>query len=558
MMSIADQKRGADEYVVYDKMLRLVVGRVLFVLLLVLASFWRAGGFADLARGEDSPDGLLLVFSAIFAFSIVYIICLRFVPAPLWQVRAQFAVDLIAITWLVTQTGDIISPYVTLYVVLISVAGFFLGKTETLVLAIVCAVAFTALSVLASNSLINSAAGEQPGSRILQIVGVNDVAILLVGLLAARLSERRRLSEELKHSEESFADLHLLHERMVESIGSGLVTTDLSGRIYAFNRAAEAITDVRVSDALGRSVDEVLGRSIGAEVERCLESAKGGTPIDINFEAGFQNGTGPPRVTASCSIAPLLGRSGNTTGLIITLLDVTHMRELEESVRHSDRLAAVGRMAAGLAHEIRNPLGSMSSALQFLQERPGRPADESNLMDIVLRESDRMNNIITNFLAFARPASNGPTLQHEVIDVSTSLSDCVALIKHSPESTPSHEFAVDAEDGLQIEGDETQLKQVCWNLARNAIEAMPNGGKLTVSAFSEAGSVVVLFSDTGVGMEREMVGRVFEPFVSGSGGMGLGLSIVHRIVQEHGGRISVDSVPGRGTTVRVEFSQKQI
>ena len=557
MMSIAGQRRYADEYAVYDKAIRLVIGRISLVLLLLLASFWRTGGFAELSLGEDSPDGLLLLFAAVFAFSIIYVLGLRFAPAPLWQVRIQFAVDVVAITWLVVHTGDIISPYVTLYIVLISVAGFFLGKTETLVLAMVCAIAFTALSVLASNSLILSSAGDQPGSRILQIVGVNDVAILLVGLLAARLSERRRLSEELKHSEESFADLHLLHERIVESIGSGLITTDMSGRIYTFNRAAERITAIRAEDAIGRNFKELFGAKTATEMEGRLDSLGAGTHSEVQFEAGFQNGDGPPRVTAACSVAPLLGKAGETSGFIITLLDVTQMRELEETLRRSDRLAAVGRMAAGLAHEIRNPLGSMSSALQFLQERPGRPKDEAKLMDIVLRESDRMNNIITNFLAFARPAQSHVSLKHDVIDVSAAVSDCISLIKHGPEAAAGHEFVLDAKAGLQIVGDNSQLKQVCWNLARNALKAMPDGGRLTVSSFSEVGNVVVMFADTGSGMEPEMVERIFEPFVSGSGGMGLGLSIVHRIVQEHGGSIRIESQPGEGTRVKIEFPQAQ-
>ena len=558
MMYIAGQSRYANEYAVYDKALRLVIGRVSLVLLLLLASFWRTGGFADLSLGEDSPDGLLLLFAAVFVVSIVYVVGLRFAPAPLWQVRAQFFLDVIGITWLVVHTGDIISPYVTLYIVLISVAGFFLGKTETLVLAMVCAVAFTALSVLASNSLILSSAGEQPGSRVLQIVGVNDVAILLVGLLAARLSERRRLSEDLKHSEESFADLHLLHERIVDSIGSGLITTDLSGRIYAFNRAAEKITAVRAADAIGRNFKEMFGAKTAAEIERSLDSVQAGNAFEMQFEAGFQNGDGPPRVTAACAVVPLLGKAGNTSGFIITLQDVTQMRDLEETVRRSDRLAAVGRMAAGLAHEIRNPLGSMSSALQFLQERPGRPKDESKLMDIVLRESDRMNNIIANFLAFARPSQGQMSVKRDLIDVSAAVSDCISLIKHGPEAAAGHEFVTDTKSDLRIVGDESQLRQVCWNLARNALEAMPNGGRLTVSSFQEAGNVIVMFADTGSGMESEMIERIFEPFVSGSGGMGLGLSIVHRIVQEHGGCIRVASQPGEGTAVRVEFPQAEL
>ncbi len=541
----------------HEKAVRLIVGRVALVLLLLLANFWRTGGLPDLNTHEN-PDGLLLLFAVTFALSIVYYVTLRWGVAALWQVRVQFAVDIVSITWLVVNTGDIISPYVTLYVVLISVAGFFLGKTETLVLAIFCAIAFTTLSVLAANDLLNSAAAEQPPARVIQIIGVNDIAILLVGLLAARLSERRRLSEELKHTEESFADLHVLHERIVESIGSGLVTTDMSGRIYTFNRAAEMITGMRAADAIGRRVTELFGSDVQDKLEQCLEGVRAGAKWETQFDAGFQNGSGPPRLKAACTVVPLLGKSGSTNGLIVMLHDVTQMRALEETVRRSDRLAAVGRMAAGLAHEIRNPLGSMSSALQFLQERSARPEDETKLMDVVLRESDRMNNIITNFLAFARPAAIGNERKSELIDVRAALSDCISLIKHSPEVTDRHQLDIDAEYELFIRGDETQFKQVCWNLARNAIQAMPNGGNLDIRAYPQDSQIVLIFQDTGVGMDREMMDRLFEPFVSGSGGSGLGLSIVHRIVQEQGGRISVDSEPGAGTKIRVEFPHERV
>lgn len=537
---------------IYEKAIRLIVGRIALVLLLLIANFWRTGGLPDLVADEN-PDGLLLLFSFTFALSLVYFALLRFAPSALWQVRTQFAIDIVTITWLTWETGDIISPYVTLYIVLISVAGFFLGKTETLMLALVCALAFTTISILASSGILFSVAGEQPVPRVVQIVGVNIIAILLVGLLAARLSERRRLSEDLKHSEQSFADLHLLHERIVESIGSGLITTDLSGRIYAFNRAAEKITNMTSSDVIGKSVTEIFGKDLSEKVKDCLAAAQNGAGEAAYFESGFQNGSGPPRVRAACSVVPLLGKTGSMTGLIVTLQDVTDLRTLEESVRRSDRLAAVGRMAAGLAHEIRNPLGSMSSALQFLQESSARPEAETKLMDVVLRESDRLNNIISNFLAFARPAAHSFKANTEVIDVSSSLGDCVSLIRHSPEAAAGHRFNVSIDPQLRIEGEETQLKQVCWNLARNAIQAMPDGGDLSISAFAENGNVIILFEDSGIGMTREMLDRLFEPFVSGSGGTGLGLSIVHRIVQEHAGRISVESSPGKGTRVKVEF-----
>lgn len=553
-MSIARTEPRIGDPAIYVKATRLLVGRVALVLLLLLASYWRTGDLTS----DHSPEGLLLLFTFTFACSIAYFVLLRWASATIWQIRFQFAVDVVSITWLVVQTGDLLSPYVTLYIVLISVAGFFLGKTETLILSLVCALSFTALSVFAANRVIYSAAGEQPVARIVQIAGVNVIAILLVGLLAARLSERRRLSEELKHSEESFADLHLLHERIVESIGSGLITTDLSGRIYAFNSAAESITGFRTVDALGKNVSDVFGTRLKAKLEECIKAVREGSTGETQFEFAFQNGTGPPKVRAACTVVPLLGKSRATTGLIVTLQDVTHMRDLEESVRRSDRLAAVGRMAAGLAHEIRNPLGSMSSALQFLQDRSPRPAEEAKLMDIVLRESDRMNNIISNFLAFARPAVDGSSEKREVVNLTDALSDCLSLIRHSPEVTSTHKLEIVAEPGLKIDGNETQLKQVCWNLARNALEAMPEGGEFRVSAFSENGNVVTVFRDTGSGMDQEMLDRMFEPFVSGSGGTGLGLSIVHRIIQEHGGRIDVKSELGKGTSVTVEFPRARV
>jgi two-component system sensor histidine kinase PilS (NtrC family) len=241
----------------------------------------------------------------------------------------------------------------------------------------------------------------------------------------------------------------------------------------------------------------------------------------------------------------------------MTFQDVTEVRSLEEEVRRSDRLAAVGRMAAGLAHEIRNPLGSISSALQFLQERSEAPVEDVKLMDVVLRESDRMNSIITNFLAFARPAANGKGEHRDEIDFGAALKDCLALVKHSPEVTNKHEFKLELPDRpAKILADETQLKQVCWNLARNAIEAMPDGGTLTVRATNAPGNrVLVEFADSGIGMDDEMLDRVFEPFTSGSGGTGLGLSIVYKIVNDHGGTIDIQSAPGEGTRVTMVFRE---
>ena len=548
------QQPSPEDSSLKTKAYRLIFGRVGFILFLLMANLWRTTGIFD-PSSDGISDGLVIAFALTAGLTVIYLVAVRTAPRILDQIRIQFIIDLALTTWLVWQTGDIISPYVTLYIVLISVAGFFFGKAETLYFAIASAVSFGLLSGLAAQNLLQSGSGDQPPSRILQIVGVNVVAILLVGLLAARLSERRKLSEELKFAEEMFANLNVLHERIVESIGTGLVTTDLVGRVYAFNRSAEEITGIRSSAAIGQNIFDLFGDDIRNRVGHLLDPESRQEFEAVHFEWEFQRNDSTDSVAVMCSIVPLTGRSGQTNGLIMTFQDVTKMRRLEETVRRSDRLAAVGRMAAGLAHEIRNPLGSMSSALQFLQERAGEQTDETKLMDVVLRESDRMNTIITNFLAYARPTTNGSGTRRDEVDVSTALSDCLALIKHSPEVSADHEFDLELPtEPAAILADETQLKQVFWNLARNALQAMPDGGKLSVRLAHTAGNrVLIEFADTGTGMSEEMLEHVFEPFISGSGGTGLGLSIVYKIVSDHGGTIDIQSTPGKGTTITMVF-----
>lgn len=547
-----------DDPALHEKLQRLIFGRAGLIFLLLFANLWRTGamdqalaGSLDLTRAFG--DGLLPFFAATLLLTAVYFGMSRFAGRHALQARLQFAIDVLLITWLVWRTGDIVSPYITLYIVLISVAGFFLNKTETLMMSIGCAAVFTVLSVLTTQELIYSASGDQPVSRAVQVIGMNVVAILLVGLLSARLSERRRIGEQLQHTEESFADLHILHERIVESISTGLITTDLDGRIYAFNRAASEITRIPASEAIGKSVFSIFGNAARTPAEKCLTQI--GTPAAFEATFGDGNGNGP-RVTAACNVVPLLGKSNAVTGLIVTFQDITHMKALEETVRRSDRLAAVGRMAAGLAHEIRNPLGSMSSALQFLQAKETRPQEDGALMNVVLRESDRLNGIITDFLAFARPNAKGvETNRRAEIDIGKALCDCMSLIKHSPEAGDEHEFECNLPDEpVMIVANEAELKQVFWNLAQNAIQAMPEGGKLTAALETPTPRRVrVTFTDTGTGIPDEILEHIFEPFTSSSGGTGLGLSIVYNIVRSHNGKINVQSRKGAGTKIAVDF-----
>lgn len=555
-----EKKSFSDDAVLTEKIQWLIFGRLALIFLLFIAGWWWTSSYLQIPD-NFFPDGLFFLFLFSIGLTIFYLFLLHFNQYFRWQIRFQFLTDIFLITWIVWQTGDIISPYVTLYIILISAVGFFFGRTGTLFIAILCAACFTLLSVLSAKSYIHSFAGEVPPSRFLQIIAFNNVALLIVGLLAARLSERRRLSEQLRETVADFADLNILHERIVESIKSGLITTDLDGKIYAFNHAAEDISGLKAAEAIGQSIFSVFGEAIRTPIDVCFGSVQSDEFTTEHFETEISLAHREKhnrQVTVACSITPLVGKTGKVTGLILTFQDISQIRAMEETLRRSDRLAAVGRMAAGLAHEIRNPLGSMSAALQFLQEKLPPETADASLMDVVLRESERLNHIITNFLTYARPSANIFSKENfSDTDVGEAIRDCLALLRLSPEVKATHllEFEPPKKQ-IKIQGNETQIKQVFWNILRNSLQAMPSGGKLNVrlKEFPEK-NVQIIFEDTGIGISPEYLEHLFEPFSNHANGTGLGLSIVHKIVRDHGGRIDVQSRENRGTKITVELPQ---
>ena len=353
----------------------------------------------------------------------------------------------------------------------------------------------------------------------------------------------------------------MLHERILASINSGLITTDLAGNIYVFNQAAEQISGLKAKQMIGRSVFDVFGDATRSHLETCLSGIKTADISEPDFESRLKlpaNGSGKQReITISCSVSPLVGRSGKVSGLIFAFQDKTEYYAMEEMLRRSDRLAAVGRLAAGFAHEIRNPLGSMRSAIQFLSKKEKPDAADAALMEVVLGESDRLNRIIADFLAYARPQPDGAAVRfaEEEMDVRTAVSDCLALLRHDTGVLATHDIEYEPPDApILMRCDETHIKQILWNLFRNSIQAMPDGGRLSVRVSEpEADRVRFVVADDGCGIGVESMERIFEPFHSESNGTGLGLSIVHRIVSERGGQIAVESEPGKGASFTVDL-----
>jgi two-component system sensor histidine kinase PilS (NtrC family) len=528
----------------------LILGRLIAAVVLLWAgALWSRYGL----RGANGPwrNTLPLLF-AVIGLTIIYSLAHRFSAQLVFLARLQFVTDILLVTWLVWLTDEVHSPYTALYIVIISLASIFLGPRDAIITSVGCALAFTGCAVaviFGVGSRVPQTGIDGSLAETIQSIGLFDIAFFIVGLLSARLAERQSRSDvRLMATTRTLADLRALHERIVESIRSGVVTTDLQGRIFSFNAAAEEITGYDSEVVIGEEVSILFG-DITDDISQSLRAAEAGE-INPRFEANCLTADGL-RLRLGFSISPLFAESGETTGIIIAFQDLTQIRALEETSRRQDRLAAIGRMAASIAHEIRNPLAAMRGSIQMLHSEMKGDEAQGELMEIILRESDRLNRIIADFLTYARPRS----IVRSQTDVCELLSDTFTLLRHSPEVKDNQTLSVNLPgEALLADVDAEQLRQVFWNLTRNALHAMPGGGSLSAQLNRNAdGRLRITFADSGCGMEPEQVEHLFEPFSSTTGGSGLGLSIVYQIIRDHGGTINVRSRQGQGTTITIEL-----
>jgi two-component system sensor histidine kinase PilS (NtrC family) len=383
-------------------------------------------------------------------------------------------------------------------------------------------------------------------------VGLNVFGFLAVAGLSGYLAESaRRADERLAATSNQLADLQAFSQHIIDSLMSGLATTDMDGRVLTFNRAAEAITGITAAAASGRSIVDVLQMpdSLATEMFGPREGQPRLPRVEIDFT---RSGYGTLELGLSTA---LLYTPRGESGFLFTFQDVTESRKMEREARVQQRLAAVGEMAAGIAHEIRNPLASMSGSIQILRQELPLTEEQSQLMDIVLRESDRLNETIRSFLAYARPQR----LSTSRVDVRQIVTDTATLVQNNAELMDGHHVEVDVPpEPVWYVADANQIRQVVWNLATNGLRAMPNGGTLRLSVScrqpdeTSPGEMLIRVEDQGVGIAPEELDGIFQPFRGAfERGTGLGLAIVHRIVSDYGGEVHVTSQRGVGTRVEV-------
>jgi two-component system sensor histidine kinase PilS (NtrC family) len=508
--------------------------------------------------GAFPVNPFFFLIGLTYGLSVIYLATLRYVDDNPWLVDLQLTVDAAIVSAFIYVTGGINSDFPSLYLLPIIAASTLrqrrgalqvAGVSATLYLSIVLS-QYTTLETFPQWAVTPDSG--LPAPRFAQyVLATNAFGFLAVGSLAGALADRLRFAgTRLATASETIEDLRAFNEHVINSLVSGLVTTDADCRILTFNRAASTITGVHMGQAVGRHAGTVLG--LPAHFVNRLStmgrtrSQRGDFPVRTEDGRDIELG-----VTAARLSFP-----DGRTGFLFTFQDVTDVKRLEREAGMRQRLSAVGEMAAGIAHEIRNPLASMSGSLQVLRAELPLDADQEQLMDIVLRESERLNATIRSFLAYARPQRATVTR----FDLAQVVSDTARLLRNGADVRDHHAVDVDVpSEPVWLEFDDNQMRQVVWNLATNGLRAMADGGRLRLVVEPSDGQTVGLrVEDQGCGIEPGDIDRLFQPFRSTfEKGTGLGLATVHRIITEAKGTIHVSSRVGQGTTMRVVLPAAQ-
>ena len=559
---------------------RLLLFRTVTATALLLTTLY----YQLLVGSQGSLAPIYAVIAGLYGISLLTVLVERRLPT--WQglVPLQVTIDAIAATALVHVIGGVRSPLVLLYLLVAFAAGVMTRRQTALAIACLTGVLYGLVAHLeiagwlpmVDNPFRTAVAEVSPPELYLRIFLVLLSSCVVAAITNTFVERLRRTRAALEQERGALEALQRLNQQLLAGMSSGLIAVSGQGLIVACNRAAERITERPEADLLGADVRTVLGfeegsfrefdrrlqerqiyrterqvplpdgsqRFVGMSITRVEEGTAAGSGGPDRSEPDYSPG-GPWSVTEG---GPMAG------GYIFMFQDLTDIKKMERVFWMRERMALHGEMASSLAHEIRNPLASISGSLQMLRGGKADAERADRLMEIVTKESDRLSRIIEDFLDYARPEQ----LDAVSTDLVALAAETVELLGNSPELRGDHELGVEAEaDAVPALVDPARIKQVFWNLARNAVAAMPEGGRLTIRLRRTAAGAEVVFEDEGVGMEPDVVDTIFRPFVS-ERGTGLGLAIVYRIMEQHGAKVEVESAPGQGTAFRLSFNDANV
>jgi two-component system sensor histidine kinase PilS (NtrC family) len=517
------------------------------------------------------------IIAATYAITIIYALLLPRVKRLVRFCYIQILGDLLLETAVVYYTGGVDSFFSFLYILTIITTSMILYKRGSYIAASAASIFFGLVVNLEFYKVI------EPQNYYLDfpLISENDslfyslflriAAFYIVAILSGQLAGKlKETGQELEEKREDLIELRNFHENVVESIQMGLLTVDLDYKITSLNRYSQEILGIKEWETVGRPCQEVLSPE---KFKELYDEYAYSRPTIHRFEGVYRRGDGA-ELHLGFTLSRLINEQNEVNGLIISFTDLSTIKALEEKMRRSERLASIGELASGMAHEVRNPLASISGSIEMLSQREGQDHTRRQLMEIVLKETERLNKIITDFLSYARPQPS----RKELVNVNAIIKETMELLAAGLNDRKQIAFHTRLHEGpLLAMADSQELRQVLWNLCVNAVESMDGGGELRVSTrlqdrrylYSKVPAakleqrsypamagpeqyVAITVEDNGKGIRRQDLDKIFDPFYTTKNeGTGLGLSIAYRIVEKHYGFIDVESEAGKGTCISV-------
>jgi two-component system sensor histidine kinase PilS (NtrC family) len=548
----ASSTRAERDHLLAQRLRWLIALRIVVITSALVPFFFLQLSTEEIQRSDFTF--LYLLAGGTYGISLLYITLLRL---PLGWVRSQayfqFCGDLLLTTGLVYYFGGPFTPFSILYLVVIIVASSLLKRRAGVVTATLAWLLYSTVGIALFVGAIESPlGGVEPGSvwRLSYNLGIHFFGFYAVALMTSRLSDTVSLTaRELQEQRENLADLKVVHRDVIESIPSGLITTDRNARITSVNRAAETILGRQEANLIGRPIDAT--RLVSEESWRTLSELapeqRQRREVEYKVEDEVRQ--------VGFALSSLTTADGSPRGHILIFQDLSNWKKLQDELQLKDRMAAIGELAAGIAHEIGNPLAAISGSCQMLSNTFKGTQSQRKLLEILLKESQRLDRTIKGFLKFAKP--NERSVQR--FDIAALLAENMELLRNSAEVSERHELELELSPPSQpILADPDQVSQIFWNVARNALRAMPDGGTLRLATDLSNEVYRMRFIDDGCGMTEEERANLFHPFSSTfDGGAGIGMAIVYQIVQEHSGRLILDSQPNAGSVITVELPAEE-
>lgn len=522
------------------QLLIIEASRILFlVAILLVALVFQASQGSFINLDVWLPFYLLLTMSFILNTGYLF----WFDKAKGWHSLINstlFAYDALFVTFLIYYTGTRQSIFLFLYLVNIILCGLVFQKRGSLLLALWTSFLFSFLMVIGSSA---------HGQSLYFAVGLNNIAFFAVAVLGGLLSEQLNfMGSKLVEKQKDIEALRDLNQMIVDNMATGLITVGLDGVITQVNQAASDILED--SQLLSRQLKDLFP-SMHQSLD--LIALQRGEIPSKRMELEHKNFRGEKAII-EVTIGLLRNSLKDVVGYVLTFQDLTQVKRLEYAMRQQEKLAAVGQLAAGIAHEIGNPLASISGSIQLLSSSDSYSGEDKKLMTIVLREIDRLGNLTSEFLDYVRPQAR----IEDPINLNNLLQEILEFVKNSQSLPQEVEQKLELKSGRLILGHHDKLKQALLNIVINAYQAMEKSDMRVIDVSTKdldlQEKVQLRIQDCGCGMDDANKSRIFEPFhTTKSNGTGLGLAISHRILEAHGANVVVESEIGKGTAFVIDF-----